>query len=142
MSTIQKVTGQRYRILVDSVNKVWKELSFKNSASDVEFDDGMTAEEKVGNIKGLTTLKQSQTGYALDSTAAAIAPTVLSGTLYIGSTSLTFTNSAITSTAKINIYSSKYGVNPKDAVVSGNTLTLTFDAQTDNINFRVEVSEF
>lgn len=142
MSTIEKVKGQRYRILVDSVNKVWKELSFKNSASDVEFDDGMTAEEKVGNIKGLTTLKQNEVGYALDSTAAAIAPTVLTGTLYIGNTTLTFNSSAITSTAKINIYSSKYGVSPTDAVVSGNMLTLSFDEQDSNINIKVEVSEF
>lgn len=54
----------------------------------------------------------------------------LTATLAAGATSVSFTNSAITSTALIDIYADTYGVSPKTANVSGNTLTLTFTARS------------
>lgn len=143
MSTINKVTGKKYRILADAVNKIWEEISFWTSSNDVTFDDGMTAQAKVGSIKGLVTAPQiGNPGYILDSSVAATIPTVLTGTLSAGATTMSFTNSAINSSAKIQIYSSLFGVVPKSAVISGQTLTLTFKAQTTAVTIKVEVSQF
>lgn len=50
--TISK--GNKYRRLKDNVNKVWQRISFWTAASDVEFDNGQTAQEALGNITGIT----------------------------------------------------------------------------------------
>lgn len=55
---------------------------------------------------------------------------LLTATLAANATSVSFTNAAITSTALIDIYTDVYGVSPKTATVSGNTLTLTFTARS------------
>lgn len=47
-------TGNKYRRLKDATNKVWQRLSFWTKASDVEFDNGSTAEEALGSITGIT----------------------------------------------------------------------------------------
>lgn len=39
-------TGQIYRILSDKARGVWDKLSFWTKASDVEFDDGVTLQNK------------------------------------------------------------------------------------------------
>ena len=48
------VTGKKYRILTDVAQKIWQRVSFWTKSSDVEFDDGKTAETKVGAIDGIT----------------------------------------------------------------------------------------
>ncbi|MCM1134367.1 MAG: hypothetical protein NC400_02225 [Clostridium sp.] len=48
------VTGRKFRKLIDVVNKKWQRISFWHKASDCEFDDGKTAETKVGAIDGIT----------------------------------------------------------------------------------------
>lgn len=48
------VTGRVKRRLIDQAAKLWQRLSYWTKASDVEFDDGKTAEEKIGNINGIT----------------------------------------------------------------------------------------
>lgn len=48
------VTGRKFRYLLDEVNKLWQRISFWTKACDVEFDDGKTAEEKLGAINGIT----------------------------------------------------------------------------------------
>lgn len=50
----QIVTGKKYRQLVDKANRIWKRISFWTKSSDVEFNDGKTAETKVGAIDGIT----------------------------------------------------------------------------------------
>ena len=50
----QIVTGKKYRILTDVAQKVWQRVSFWTKSSDVEFDDGKTAQNKVGAINGIT----------------------------------------------------------------------------------------
>ena len=42
------VTGRVHRVLVDKATKLWQKLSFWTKASDVEFNDGKSAEEKFG----------------------------------------------------------------------------------------------
>ncbi len=48
------VTGKKYRILTDLTNKVWSIISLWTKASDVEFNDGKSAETKLGVINGIT----------------------------------------------------------------------------------------
>lgn len=48
------VTGKKYHILTDLTNKVWSIISFWTKASDVEFNDGKSAETKLGIINGIT----------------------------------------------------------------------------------------
>lgn len=48
------VTGRKFRKLIDEATKLWQRISFWTKASDVEFDDGSTAETKMGAINGIT----------------------------------------------------------------------------------------
>lgn len=65
--------------------------------------------------------------------------TIMTQTLAAGSTTLTFTSDAITDESMIDVYTDSYGVNPNNITQSGNTLTLTFDAQAKNVNVKVKV---
>lgn len=60
-------------------------------------------------------------------------------TLSPDETTVTFTDSAITDDSSFNFYTSVFGVNPIGASVSGNTLTLTFPAQKEDITVKVKV---
>ena len=143
MSTINKVTGKKYRILKDAVNKVWDEISFQSVASDTLFNDGMDAETKLGAIKGIVTTEQTDPGYVLDASVTALAPKIFNGTLRPGSpTTLTFIDPVITDTAKIQIYTNLYGYIPDSVNVSGNTLTIEFSEPDSLVLVKVEVSEF
>lgn len=63
------ITGRYFRRCTDAVNKVWQRISFWHKASDCEFDDGQTAQTKVGAIKGITTSTSvTETGYVADMT--------------------------------------------------------------------------
>lgn len=50
----QIITGRKFRKLVDEATKLWQRISFWTKACDVEFDDGNTAETKLGAINGIT----------------------------------------------------------------------------------------
>lgn len=64
----KKVTGKFYRIW-STADKLWHRISFWTHANDVEFNDGKTAQTKVGAIKGITTSTNThETGYAADAT--------------------------------------------------------------------------
>lgn len=67
----KKVTGKFYRIW-SAADKLWHRISFWTHANDVEFEDGKTAQTKVGAIKGITTSTNTkETGYAADATTVA-----------------------------------------------------------------------
>lgn len=58
------VTGKKLRRFV---NGVWERMSCWHKASDCEFDDGMNAQEKLGDIKGITdSTTVSENGYVAD----------------------------------------------------------------------------
>lgn len=57
--------------------------------------------------------------------------------LTAGSTTLVFTDDAFNSNTTFKCATSKYGVNPTDIVTAGNTVTLTFEEQTEGINVRL-----
>lgn len=64
----KKVTGKFYRIW-STADRLWHRISFWTHANDVEFNDGKTAQTKVGAIKGITTsTNTNETGYAADAT--------------------------------------------------------------------------
>lgn len=66
------VTGRKYRHCTDVQAKLWERISFWKKASDIEFDDGRSAQTKVGAIKGITTSKNvTTTGYVIDATVIA-----------------------------------------------------------------------
>lgn len=65
--------------------------------------------------------------------------TVLTGTLAAGATTLTFTDASITDDCMIDIYTNNAETIPSATVQSGNTLTLTFDAQENAIGVKVRV---
>ena len=69
----------------------------------------------------------------------ALNPTVITGTLSTGNTSITLNNDAITTDSVIDVYTSIYGVNPIETIVETGSITLTFDAQSSAINIRIEV---
>lgn len=73
-------TGRKYRKCVDNTsgNKVYERYSFWGKASDVEFNDGTTAETKIGSFKGITTNENQVAGYAADVTLVKSIKTSLS----------------------------------------------------------------
>ena len=72
------VTGRKFRKLIDEATKLWQRISFWTKASDVEFDDGQTAETKMGAIKGITAdFNVTEEGYAADAKTTSEAITQL-----------------------------------------------------------------
>ena len=68
--SVVDVTGKAYKILTDASNRVWSRISFWTKGSDVEMNDGNSAETNLGAIKGLTaSTNVGTTGYAADMTA-------------------------------------------------------------------------
>ena len=65
--------------------------------------------------------------------------TTLTYTLSAGSTSLVFSNSVITTSSTIDLYTDAYGVNPTDVSVEAGKMTLTFDAQTKDISVKAVI---
>lgn len=65
--------------------------------------------------------------------------TTLTSTLSAGSTSLVFTNSVITTSSTIDLYTDTYGVNPTDVSVEAGKMTLTFDTQTKDISVKAVI---
>ena len=64
----------------------------------------------------------------------------LTGTLTAGTTSITLTNSTITTDSRFDFYTSIYGVSPTNVAVASGSITLEFDAQKTNMNVEVRVS--
>ena len=79
------------------------------------------------NIANLTTRVTNIEGFELTSTLTA------------GATSLTFTNSKITTNSIVDIYSSVYGVNPKTVTLSNGSIAMTFKAQSSDVSVKVVV---
>ena len=67
-------------------------------------------------------------------------PTILTATLAAGSTSVTFTNAAITNTARYDVYTDPY-VPYEDLTRSGTTFTATFEEQTGAVSVELVINE-
>lgn len=64
----------------------------------------------------------------------------LTGTLTAGETTLTFTDSTISMDSVFDYYTSIFGVNPTNAVVTSGQLVLTFEAQDSDMSVKVRAS--
>lgn len=58
------ITGRKFRRLIDKEAKLWQRFSWWSKADDVEFDDGKTAEQKLGNINGITSILSNRNDIA------------------------------------------------------------------------------
>ena len=61
------------------------------------------------------------------------------GTLSAGSTSITLSDSLITTDSTLDFYTSIYGVSPKTVSVASGSVTLTFKAQTTDVKVKVVI---
>ena len=66
--------------------------------------------------------------------------TDVTGTLTAGSTSITLSNAAITTSSTLDYYTDTLGVNPLTSTVSTGSVVLTFEAQSSDIGVKVRVS--
>lgn len=64
---------------------------------------------------------------------------VVKGTLAKGSTSIALSNSSITTSSLLSVYTSIYGVNPKDVSVLTGKVTLTFEAQSAAMDVAIKI---
>lgn len=62
------------------------------------------------------------------------------GTLTAGQTTLTLTDSAITTNSTLDFYTDTFGINPTDVTVTTGSVTLTFEAQANNIEVKVRIT--
>ena len=65
---------------------------------------------------------------------------VLTATLTSGSTSLTFSNAAITTTAMYDVYADKYGLTPTDITITTGQAVLTFEAQSADVSVKLVIN--
>lgn len=86
-----------------------------------------------------TNLSNSTKDTMRENIGAASKPTTLTSTLSAGSTTLTLSDTAITTSSTIDIYTDKWGVNPTDVAVETGKITLTFDKQSAALGVKVEV---
>lgn len=66
--------------------------------------------------------------------------TDVTGTLTAGNTSITLSDNSILTTSTIDIYTDKFGINPTNVTISTGSITLTFEAQSSNLEIKVRVS--
>ena len=80
----------------------------------------------------LTTTSKSLTGAINE-----VAGIVVTGTLLAGNTSITLSDAAIHTTSTIDIYTDTFGINPTAVSVAEGSITLTFDAQANDVAVKV-----
>lgn len=105
------------------------------------FTRGVIVKVVLDTQKGYAYVQNADTNAYLETKFAfkSDKPTVLTGTLTAGSTSLVLENAAIKTSSVLDIYASKYGVSPSEAVCEAGKLTLTFDVLEEDLSVRVEV---
>lgn len=87
------------------------------------------------STESLTKIEIDGTVYSISGDAA----TVLTSTLTSGSTSLTFSNAAITTTAMYDVYADKYGLTPTDITITTGQAVLTFASQSTNVSVKLVI---
>ena len=87
------------------------------------------------STESLTKIEIDGTVYSVSGDSA----TVLTSTLTSGSTSLTFSNAAITTTAMYDVYADKYGLTPTNMTVTTGQAVLTFEAQSADVSVKLVI---
>lgn len=111
----------------NSTSQKWENVDL--SADNVSYDNtnsGLAATDSQAAIDELASSKEA-------------APTILTATLAIGSTTITFNNAAIKSTSLLDVYADVYGIVPTDIQAINGQAVLTFDAQTVAVSTKLVV---
>ena len=109
-------------------------------AKKTDIGNGTITIKQSGATKGTFTTNQSgNTTIELDAGGAGTESTVLTGTLAANSNSVSFTNSALTNSSMIDVFTDKFGVDPTDITWNGSTLTISFVPQTVAVSVKVRV---
>lgn len=82
---------------------------------------------------------KASNSFKTDAGRVADSPIKLDYVLASGSTEIVASNPSINDNSLIDVYTDKYGIAPTNITQNGSTLTLTFDAQSENVNIRVVV---
>ena len=127
-------------------------LDFQQAVDEVQqnvdtlSDDVNTLSENVGTLSDNVGTLSDDVGTLSDNVdtlsdnVESITPTVLVQTLTAGSTSLTFTDPSITNNSRIIISTDPYTQGAvANAVQSGTTVTITFNAQSSDIRVSLEI---
>lgn len=103
-------------------------VSYDNTDSGLTADDVQSAIDELKN--------------EIDAIPSGATVEIQRGTLAIGATSVALQFSdTVGSTDLVDIYTDAYGVNPTAVTVSGDTITLTFDAQASAVAVAVKVQK-
>lgn len=111
----------------NSTSQKWENVDL--SADNVSYDNtnsGLAATDSQAAIDELASSKEA-------------APTILTATLAIGSTTITFNNAAIKTTSLLDVYADVYGIVPTDIQAINGQAVLTFDAQTVAVSVKLVV---
>ena len=112
----------------------------KKGASDWENASLSKSDVGLGNVDNTSDLdKPISTATQTALNAKENASTVLTSTLSSGSTSVTFSNAAITTTAMYDVYADKYGLTPTDITITTGQAVLTFEAQSANVSIKLVI---
>lgn len=125
------------KTIIGAINEIY---------ADIGAGDGVDADE-VNYDNTSSGLQATDVQAAIDEVYAAIPSTPASsvevqrGSLAIGSTSvaLTFASQTIGANTLVDVYTDDYAVAPTDVSISGQVVTLTFDAQTAAVAVAVKV---
>lgn len=96
------------------------------------------ARETLDNLSDIANV--TQTGFLPDAMAIKELLTKLHGdskVLTAGETTITFTDSSITTNSVFDFYSDKYGLYANEVTVVDGSVTLTFDEQESNVTIKV-----
>lgn len=124
---------------VDETTGKWREYSSGGSGASSLSDLTDTAISSPSNGQALRYNETSGKWENADISEGGNAWTDVTGTLTAGSTSLTLTDSAITTDALYDFYTSVFGLHPTGATVSTGSIVLTFEEQSSNVSVTVRV---
>ena len=135
-----------HTILDASGASMTKEESLQFKTAKVTDENGVTV---VRNVVSLTkqqyeaiTPIQGVIYEITDESVTPVTGAVLTQTLAVGATTVTFTDALLTPTALVDIYTNVFGVNPTDVDASVNgRLVLTFDEQETAVSVKIVVRE-
>lgn len=150
---------------MDAIDAKMKEIE-DNSGKSVEVENHIASKENphevtkaqvgLGNVPNVATNNQTPTyavpselsalesGEKLSAAMGKIAKAVKSivitrGTLTVGETSITISDERIGENSILSFFASIYGVNPSEVSVANGSVTLTFDAQSVDMEVGVQV---
>lgn len=107
----------------------------KYNSSDSEWQNVTVIDDSTTSASKVWSSNKTNTEIAKKEDAA----TVLTSTLSSGSTSLTFSNAAITTTAMYDVYADKYGLTPTDITITTGQAVLTFASQSTNVSIKLVI---